>query len=170
MSTHCVIPALFLALLSAAAQAEELPRSSACRTAVQALEDAEDAIAASASSAAATAVDDQRRQAIAARLQPLRKRVADACLGGLTTSPPPSQRTWVLPESPVRPGVLTPRLAQPTPPPVTPPRQEPPVMLTHCNATTCIASDGSMLTRVAPGLVVGPRGHCTVQGPFVRCP
>lgn len=156
-------------MLSAASQGEDLPRSPACRTAVQALEDAEDAIAASATAPAATVSDAQRRQAIAARLQPLRQRVADACLGGLTTSPPPSQRTWVLPQAPARPGVITPRLAQPAPP-VTLPRPEPLVTVTHCNAATCIASDGSMLTRVGPGLVVGPRGHCTLQGSFVRCP
>lgn len=160
---------LALASLCAAAPAEELPRSAACRTAVQALEDAEDAIVAGASSPAATPADKQRQQAVAARLQPLRKRVADACLGGLTTSPPPSQHSWVVPEAAVRPSTAMPRLPQPAPPPVAVPRFEPLVTVTHCTAAVCFTNDGSTLTRVGPGLV-GPRGQCTVQGMFVRCP
>lgn len=160
---------LALASLCTAAQAEELPRSAACRTAVQALEDAEEAIAASASSPSATPADKQHQQSVAARLQPLRKRVADACLGGLTTSPPPSQHTWVVPEAPVRPSVAMPRPPQPATAPVTVPRFEMPAAVTHCTAAVCFTSDGSTLTRVGPGLV-GPRGPCTVQGGLVRCP
>jgi hypothetical protein len=71
----------------AASCAEELPRSPACRTALQALERAEDAIADAAAAASAPRADAERQRAVAARLQPLRQRVADACLGGLTTSP-----------------------------------------------------------------------------------
>jgi len=155
-------------LICSAALAEELPRSPACRTALQALEQAEDAIAAAAS--APRAVDLQRQRAVAAQLQPLRRRVADACLGGLTTSPPPSQRSWVaLPPSPAPALATLPAPAPPTTPPPALPRPQAPVTVNHCNAAVCIASDGSTLTRVGPGLV-GPRGACTVQGVFVRCP
>jgi hypothetical protein len=152
--------------------AEELPRSPACRTALAALDDAEEAIAATAAASSASLSDQQRQHSVAARLQPLRKRVADACLGGLTTSPPPSQHSWVVPTAPARPVLAAPRL--PTPPvPSVPsvvlPRPEVPVTVTHCNAATCVASDGSTLTRVGPNLV-GPRGSCTVQGSFLRCP
>jgi len=41
--------------------------------------------------------------------------------------------------------------------------------VTHCSAAACFTSDGSTLIRVGPTLV-GPRGACTVQGGFVRCP
>ena len=155
-------------LLSGAAQAEEPPRSPACRTALEALERAEDAIADAAASAPRTDADRQRT--VAARLQPLRKRVADACLGGLTTSPPPSQHTWVVPP-PVQPAPVVPRVQMPARPvmPEPLPRPEAPVTVIQCNAATCLASDGSTLTRVGPGLV-GPRGACTVQGMFLRCP
>ncbi len=169
MVLYRVLVAPTLALLCSVTFAEELPRSPACRTAVQALEEAEDALAASAASREATASEKQRQQSVAARLQPLRKRVADACLGGLTTSPPPSQHSWVVPQAAARPSVATPRPPQPAVPPVTVPRPEPPVMVTHCNGAVCYGSDGSTLTRVGPGLV-GPRGQCTVQGGFVRCP
>jgi hypothetical protein len=152
---------------SPASAADDLPRSPACRTAVEALETAESALADAGTAAALP--DRQRQRATAARLQPLRQRVADACLGGLTTSPPPSQRTLVLPPAPPR-AELPPRQPRPPLPPVTPlPRVEPPLTITHCNAAACIASDGSTLTRVGPSLV-GPRGACNVQGAFLRCP
>lgn len=155
-------------LLCALAQAEELPKSTACRTALNALEQAEDALAAAAPAASAP-TDLQRQRIVAARLQPLRQRVADACLGGLTTSPPPSQHSWMAP-APPRPGAVVPRTPMPAMPPVTPPpRFEMPPMVTHCNAAVCFTNDGATLTRIGPTLV-GPRGSCTMQGNFVRCP
>ncbi|HEY1128165.1 MAG TPA: hypothetical protein VGF12_02065 [Roseateles sp.] len=160
---------LLTALSGGAVRAEELPRSAACHTALQALEAAEDVIAATAPASAAAASDLQRQRVVAARLQPLRKRVADDCLGALTTSPPPSQHTWVVPPLPIRPGPAA------TPPPATPavtvpqPRLEPLVTVTQCTAAACITSDGSTLIRMGPTLV-GPHGACTVQGNFVRCP
>jgi len=163
------LPRLLLCgLMCTAAQAEELPKSSACRTALQALEQAEDAIMASA--AASMPADPSRQREVAAKLHPLRQRVADVCLGGLTTSPPPSQHTWIAPLPP-RPGATPPRAPMAAIPPVnvTPPRFEMPPMVTHCNAAVCFTNDGSTLTRVGPTLV-GPRGSCTVQGSFVRCP
>lgn len=169
---------LGLALLACAAwagvaQAEDLPGSSACRVALEALDRAERAIvaarAASAASAASAAGGERQRPA-AEQLLPLRQRVADVCLGGLTRSPPPSQHTWVSPP-PVRPETSplrarTPALPLPA---VTLPRVEVPVTVSNCNAATCLGSDGSTLTRVGPNLV-GPRGVCTVQGVFLHCP
>lgn len=155
---------LLLLAWTAAAAAEDLPRSPACRTALEALERAEDAIA----DAASAPESADRRRSVAERLLPLRQRVADACLGGLTTSPPPSQRTWIAP-APLRTMPLPPR---PQPRPLEPlvlPRPEAPVTINHCYAATCLASDGSTLTRVGPNLV-GPRGTCTMQGVFLRCP
>lgn len=161
---------LLLVALGAAARPEALPGSPACRAALQALDEAEDALAA-ATSASAPAPDAGRQREVAARLQPLRLRVADACLGGLTTSPPPSQRTWVAPTlpMPMHSAAAMPRAPALPPPPVPAPRFEAPVTVTHCNAATCLTSDGSTLTRVGPTLV-GPRGACTVQGLFLRCP
>lgn len=162
---HALVPCL---LAGTAAWAEEPPRSPACRTALEALEQAEDALADTAASA--PRADADRQRSVAAKLQPLRKRVADACLGGLTTSPPPSQHTWIAPMPPPAAPVV-PRVQLPARP-VTPeplPRYEAPVTVIQCNGATCLASDGSTLTRVGPGLV-GPRGACTVQGMFLRCP
>ncbi len=173
MSTHLarlIHAAWFAVALQASAQ--ELPRSPACRTALQALNDAEDALADSAAASAPSLPDQQRLSLAAARLQPLRQRVAQACLGGLTTSPSPAQRTWVAPAAPAAagpPAVTLPRVPQPGMPALTLPRVEAPVTVNHCNAATCVASDGSTLTRVGPTLV-GPRGACRQDGVFLRCP
>lgn len=159
---------LLSALVGGAVPAEELPRSPACRTAVQALDDTEAAIAAAA---AASTPDAQRRHAVVERLRPLRQRVADACLGGMTTSPPPSQHTWAAPATPRSMPLAPPRFPAPAQALGSEPllRWEPPVSVTHCSGATCTASDGSTLTRVGPTLV-GPRGACTLQGSFLRCP
>lgn len=152
-----------------AASAQALPQSSACRTALEALGQAEDALLDAHLARAASAPDTDRQRAVAARLLPLRQRVADACLGGLTTSPPPSQRSWN-PPAPARPGATPPRTRPSAlPPPAAAPRVETPVIISHCNGATCLGSDGSTLTRVGPNLV-GPRGVCTQQGIFLRCP
>lgn len=161
---------LLLGTVSAAAQ--DLPGTAACRTALQALAQAEDALVAQAASAPVPA-DGSRQRATAAKLSPLRQQVADACLGGMTTSPPPSQRTWVgaLPTRPATPLAPAVRMPQ-TPVPVVSilvPRFDAPVTITHCNGMNCVASDGSTLTRVGPN-VVGPKGPCTVAGSQVRCP
>ena len=152
------------------ARADELPKSPACRTALEALDHAEAVLADVAAASAAALPDADRQRSVAARLQPLRVRVAHACLGGLTTSPSPSQHTWVVPE-PARSVASIPRIQPPAMPPVTVPmpRFEAPITLSNCSAATCLGSDGSTLTRVGPN-VVGPRGVCTVQGIFLRCP
>lgn len=170
-SSACLRPMLLSAALCGIAHAAELPNSPACRAAVQALEDAEDALADAASTPSPAATPGvQRQRMVAAKLQPLRQRVADACLGGMTTSPPPSQRTWAVPPSP-RAAPVTPSTRVAPPPPGSEPllRWQPPVTVTHCTGVTCTASDGSTLTRVGPTLV-GPRGACTLQGSFLRCP
>jgi len=170
-STACLRAALLSAALCSTAHAADFPKSPACRTAVQALEDAEDALADASSTPSPVATPDvQRQRMVAAKLQPLRQRVADACLGGMTTSPPPSQRTWVVPTSPrVAPVVPSARVATPQPGSEPLLRWQPPVTVTHCTGATCTASDGSTLTRVGPTLV-GPRGACTLQGSFLSCP
>ncbi len=155
---------------SAAAFAEDLPGSSACREALQALDRAETAIVAARAASAASGAVGELQPSVAERLLPWRQRVADVCLGGLTRSPPPSQHTRV-PPSPLRPDIPSLRAPAPLPPvPTVPlPRFEAPVTVSNCNAATCLGSDGSTLTRVGPNLV-GPRGVCTLQGVFLHCP
>jgi hypothetical protein len=160
-----VLALMWLALPAAAAPDEAGPRTPACRSAVAALEQAEDTLA----SHAASAPQRPRAANVAARLQPLRQRVADACLGGMTTSPPPSQRTWLPPAPTARAQPARPRVATPTPPPLDLPRPAPPVTITHCTPATCVTSDGATLTRAGAGLI-GTKGRCTVQGMFVNCP
>lgn len=161
---------LLCIVLTGSLHAEELPKSTPCQAAMKALADAEDALIAAGAASSPSAADEERRRAVAARLFPQRKRVADACLGGLTTSPPPSQHTWAAPVMPVRPPVALPRPPQPVIPPVTvPPRYEAPVTITTCNAAVCLGSDGSTMTRVGPTRI-GPRGACTKQGAVVTCP
>ena len=184
---HAHIPAAFLALAlvmaAEPAPAEELPQTAACRQALKALGDAEDGFAAhwAAESASCAScprpTDAQRQRQMGVRLLPLRQQVADACLGGVTTSPSPSRSTWpalapTRPSNagPMAPGVPRAPLTTAAPGTVIPPvRVEGPLSIGHCNAATCVTSDGSTLTRVGPNLV-GPRGLCTVQGAFVHCP
>lgn len=154
-----------------AAAAPELPQSDACRLALQELEQAESALmAASAASSAADPEERQRR--ITARLFPQRQRVADACLGGLSSSAPPS-RGATPPALPRQAPVPAPRVQPPLRPealpPLSLPRPEPPLSIGSCNAASCVTSDGSTLTRVGP-MLLGPRGLCTRQGVFVSCP
>lgn len=169
-----------IGLLAGAAclRAQELPGTSACRSALQSLAQAEEALLSAAPPASSPVTsDDDHRRAVAARLLPWRQRVADACLGGMTSSPPPSQRTWIgaaptatavspspalrLPQAGV-PVVVVPVVVVPSP------RFEAPVTV-QCTGMACLASDGSVLTRVGPTLT-GPKGPCAVQGSIVRCP
>lgn len=156
-------------------RSQALPGSASCHEALQALSQAEDALAAEAAPAASADGTSPRPRTAAERLYPWRQRVADACLGGLTRSPPPSQHTAAgLPPAPGRAQApLRPPLATLTPVPVVTvplPRIDPPVTLNHCTGTTCLASDGTTLTRVGPSSLVGPRGLCTTVGTVVRCP
>lgn len=167
---------LALALMSGAASAaEELPASNGCHLALQALGQAEHALMAEGpASAAQTGRDETRRRAAEARLLPLRQRVADACLGGLTRSPSPSQHTingLTAPAVSARPLPRPPLMPVPVPVVTVPlPRIDPPVVLNHCTGAACLASDGSTLTRTGPNQLVGPRGVCTTVGTVVRCP
>lgn len=159
-----------LVLGGGVARAEDLPQSPACGRALLALERAEDALAATAVAAAPSTPEAQRQRDIAMRLRPLREQVARACLGGVHTGPPPSQHSWTAPVPLRSAAAPPPSFARPSMPvPVTLPRTDAPLMLGPCNAATCLASDGSTLTRVGPQLI-GPRGPCTVQGVFLRCP
>lgn len=174
-TTFCRLALLASASLlpgAVGAQAQDLPGTAACRTALQALAQAEDALVARTAGAPASP-DEGRSQTAVLTLLPLRQQVADACLGGMTVSPPPSQRTSVgaLPARPAT--VVAPGLRMPqTPVPAVSiplPRFEAPVTLTPCNGMSCLASDGTTLTRVGAN-VIGPKGPCTVTGIQVRCP
>ncbi|MFG6486060.1 hypothetical protein ACG04R_05205 [Roseateles sp. BYS78W] len=167
----CLCAALIGPLICQAVHAAELPKSPACRMALQALEQAEDALADAKSTPSLTSAPDvQRQHLVTAKLRPLRQRVADACLGGMTSSPPPSQHTLIVPSTPrVAPAAPPARLATPQVGSEPLLRWQPPVTVTNCSGATCTASDGSTLTRVGQTLV-GPRGACTLQGSFLNCP
>ena len=136
--------------------------SPACRRALDALRTQED-------QARADAPGQDRRQT-AARLEPLRRAAARACLGA-RGDPPPAPRRLAQPPVEV-PRVPLPQAAVPVPagPPVPVPKPPaPPVVVTTCDAAGCWASDGSRLQRFGTNLL-GPRGVCAVQGVVLHCP
>ncbi len=135
--------------------------SAACRRALDALRTQED-------QAPAGATGPERRQT-AARLEPLRRAAARACLGG-RGDPPSAQRPAQPPAEVPRialPGAAVPAPAAPPPPVARPPA--PPVVVTTCDAAGCWASDGSRLQRFGTQFM-GPRGPCSVQGVVLNCP
>lgn len=177
---------LVVGCAAAASPAAELPQSDGCHVALRALSDAEDALTGAGSAASAASGSSagsaqamqpaDRQRLLATRLFPLRQRVADACLGGMTTSPSPSQHTAVV-QAPWRPSDPARHIQMPMPKPVAAqpplgvvlPRPSAPLTVSHCTGATCLASDGSTLTRVGT-MLVGPRGTCTMQGAFLQCP
>lgn len=160
MTRACLVLAFALACTTPGGRAQESDPTltPACRAALDALQAAE---AASAPPASARA-----------RLQPLRQRAARACLGGGRADPPPSPRSVQAPIS-VAPVVIAPPAATRAPlpaPEVTLPRPVgPPTVVLSCDATTCRASDGSVLQRAGTALI-GPRGLCRVEGHTLVCP
>ncbi|MCC6250315.1 MAG: hypothetical protein IT499_21450 [Rubrivivax sp.] len=147
-----------------------------CTRALQALAAAEDAAIASrahpgtgpaaASAPPPTTVLERRRAA------------ARACLRGSDERPAPGAR--IPPPRadsagraggarPMPPALspVTPSAAPPSPP--APSRPPPPVVVTACDPTGCWASDGTRLHRHGVYLL-GPRGLCSAQGPFLACP
>lgn len=136
--------------------------SAACRQALDALRVQED-------QARVSAADRDRRET-AARLEPLRRAAARACLGARGDPP-------ALPQRLAQPPVDVPRVPLPratVPAPAAPPAPvarppAPPVVVTTCDAAGCWASDGSRLQRFGTNLM-GPRGVCSVQGVVLSCP
>ena len=144
-----------------------------CRRALAALNTDEAAVAeASRASGGITAND---RRLIDAKLAPVRRRAAKACLARRADPATPSserlvrpapvttQPLAVAPASSAAPTAVTARAAPPTA------RAEKPYAITSCDPGGCWANDGSRLNRVGPNLW-GPRGICTVQGSLLQCP
>lgn len=107
--------------------------------------------------------------------QTLRRRAAQACLGGTGDAPPPT-RTLQAPIAiaPIGSPAPYPPYPQSTPrsgatgsPSPTP---KPPSVVTSCDALGCWANDGTRLNRVGPAQLQGPRGLCTLQGTALQCP
>jgi hypothetical protein len=75
--------------------------------------------------------------------------------------------------APLRPAGSAPTSAAPLTAPSSAAPVYKPVMpgpiITGCDAYGCNASDGSRLNRVGPTLI-GPRGACSTQGPWLLCP
>lgn len=149
--------------------------STDCRRALEALEARETALLASRKDGAQP--DARDRPAPDARLQTLRQQAARACLGH-RADPAAAPRQTARPPIVVPPvGVGQPALKVPLPGAPTQPSAgrvdlppvEPPLVVLGCDAGGCWASDGSRLQRLGDQLL-GPRGLCTLQGTFLRCP
>lgn len=145
---------LVLLLCAGAACAQPDPlQAPECRAALQALQVAEQ-------TASAPALRDARRHA------------ARACLGTRADPPPSARRAEErvavppvripAPPSPPPPAARPPAAVLPARPPLTP-------QILACDAASCLTSDGRRLDRAGAGLV-GPQGHCSVQGNLVQCP
>ena len=150
--------------------------SAECQRALAAL-NAEEAVVAESSRASGGVTANDRRL-IDARLAPMRRQAARACLARRadpTTissaslarpAPVTTQPLAVTPASSPAPTAATARAAPfvPFPAPA-----EKVYAITSCDPGGCWANDGSRLNRVGPNLW-GPRGICTVQGSLVQCP
>ena len=149
--------------------------STDCRRALQALEAREAELLASRKDGARA--DDRDRPAPDARLQTLRQQAARACLGDRADAATPPRQTArppiVVTPVGIGPPASKPPLpaaaAQPSAGRIDLPPVEPPLVVTGCDAGGCWASDGSRLQRLGDQLL-GPRGLCTLQGTFLRCP
>ena len=150
--------------------------SAECRRALAALNAEEVVVAESSRASGGVAANDRRL--IDARLAPMRRQAARACLarradpGTLSSdrlvrpTPVTMQPLAVAPASTPAPTTTTARAAPPAMP--TAPAEKP-YAITSCDAGGCWANDGSRLNRVGPNLW-GSRGACTVQGTLLHCP
>lgn len=140
--------------------------SPACRKALDALQ-TQEAAAASAPPGSA------QQRTTRAKLKTLQRQAARACLGssraGERLALPSRSAQPPISVPPVSPGALPGQLPAASPPPLALPTQAPLVTLTACDATGCLASDGTRLHWVGPNLL-GPRGLCTVHGVTLQCP
>ena len=150
--------------------------SAECQRALATL-NAEEAVVAESSRAPGGVTANDRRL-VDARLAPMRRQAARACLARradpatlsserlVRPTPVTTQPLAVAPASSPAPMTATVRaapLAAPTAP------AEKPYAITACDAGGCWANDGSRLNRIGPSLW-GRRGVCTVQGSLVQCP
>jgi len=150
--------------------------SAECQRALAALSGEEAAVAESSHANGAIPANDRRL--IDARLAPVRRQAARACLARRAdpatlsaerlVRPPPIAVAplAVAPASSPAPTAATTRVA-PLVPPAAP--AEKPYAITSCDPGGCWANDGRCRYRVGPNLW-GPRGICTVQGLLLQCP
>jgi hypothetical protein len=150
--------------------------SAECQRALAVLNSEEAAVAESSRASGGVTTNDRRL--IDARLAPIRRQAARACLARRAdpatlsserlVRPPPitTQPLAVAPASSPAPTAAPARAAPPAPPTVP---AEKAYAITSCDAGGCWANDGSRLNRVGPNLW-GPRGICTVQGSLLQCP
>ena len=164
---------LFIVTASVAQPAEPA-QAAACQHALDELKAVEDATAAARKSRAQANPQDS---GLLKELEARRKAAARSCLGGPVDSlPPPPRQTARSPLS-TSPGTAAPEFKAPLPPAASPPLpapppgapRAPPVVITACDASGCLASDGTRLQRAGPNLL-GPRGLCAVHGTLLSCP
>lgn len=157
----------WVAVAAAVPAAAALPAG--CREALDALQQEEAATVSRSPSQA----EEEWRRAVRVRIEPLQRRAAIACLGGSTAAVPSTARHVVPPPVSVAP------VGRPAPPRLPPtatlpapalPRPTLPPMITACDDSGCLTSDGSRLPRAGAGLV-GPRGLCSgMPGMPLQCP
>ncbi len=166
---HTALTAALFCLTALAATADPIG-STACRTALAALQSQEEVTA--AARLAPHADDPGAAGSAEARHAALRRKAAQTCLGGTGDPPPPAGHVMQAPIV-VRP-IASLRQSRPVPPPA-PSALSPPLpaapsgALTGCDANGCWSADGVRLNRVGPYLS-GPLGLCHAQGTQLICP
>ena len=165
MPVRLIVPLfLSLATFAAFAQRGDPLLAPECTNALKALAATEDLVIASRPGSAPIPGP------LPAPLLERRKAAARACLGTEDATPPAGARIqWPTPApSPARPAAPAARAPNDHAAPA-PIRQAPLVTITGCDALGCWASDGTRLQQQGPNLL-GPRGFCFRQGPFLTCP
>ena len=149
--------------------------SAECRRALAALNADETAVAESSRASGGVTANDRRL--IDAKLAPVRRQAARACLARRADPATPSSERLVRPPPITAAPLAVAPASHPAPTamaraaplsPSTAPAEKP-YAITSCDAGGCWANDGSRLNRVGPNLW-GPRGICTVQGSLLQCP
>jgi hypothetical protein len=170
MHPFAALPALALALLPTWADAtgSEPMESATCRRALDSLEARENALIASRRGPA------RPEPAALASIEALRRQAARACLGnpGLTAAPKlPGASPAAAPPAARAARARKPAPApSPTPAARVPKRRGVPVLISSCDADSCVASDGTRLVRAGAKLI-GPWGICRgAPGEPLRCP
>jgi hypothetical protein len=170
MRVHLIAMTAAFAASAIAAPSTDPLHSDGCVSAMSALHDVEDAVAASAKSSKGNSPADSR---ILSKLAELKRIAARTCLGSDGAPARAPQHVGQQPIS-VAPTAVSPKPSEPRLP-VLPPTLLPPVSaaplksITSCDAVGCWVNDGTRLQRVGPGLL-GPKGFCTVQGSVLNCP
>ena len=159
---------LVLGMVAGRAETVDPMKSPQCLAAIETLEAR---LAAMAPLAAPSAPADAAQRRAADALHAARQAAAHACLGARADAPTP-RRADHPPAlvAPTRAAAAIPTLPVPAANPLPPVQIPAPKFVTSCDLTGCWASDGTRLQRAGEGLLLGPKGFCTLQAPVLLCP